>query len=168
MVKKFSPLKKFFTMEKVIFVLLFINSSFVFALDSFFIGIGNEINANSHLGMVTSIDLTLGLDINKTFCIGVKASYHHDLNMVNTIEPRLLLRLYLMPFSLRPFIQTETGAVIITAANDRYYNFSAGITTGCRINMKNFFYIEPALRLGYPFLWGAGITAGFRFQRGKS
>jgi hypothetical protein len=157
--------KKVFPLKKVFLALLFVNCPFVFALDSFFVGIGNELNANSHLGMVASIDLMVGLDINKTFCVGIKASYHHDFNMVNTIEPRFLFRLYLMPLGVRPFIQAEAGAVMITAMDHRYYNFSGGITTGCRINLRNFFYIEPALRLGYPFLWGAGITAGFKFQR---
>jgi hypothetical protein len=118
--------------------------------------------------MVTSVDLTIGLDINKSFCVAAKAAYHHDLNMVSTIEPRLILRLYLAPSGIRPFIQTETGAVIITVLDSNFYEFSAGLTTGCRITMKNFFYIEPALRLGYPFLWGAGITFGFRFQRVNS
>ena len=140
---------------------LFVNCSLLYALDSFFAGIGNELNGNSYIGMVTSIDLTLGLDINRTFCIAVKTAYHHDMNYVSTIEPRLLLRLYLTPANIRPFIQTEIGAVAITAADSNYYNFSAGITAGCRFTMTRLLYIEPALRLGYPYLWGAGITAGF-------
>jgi len=152
----------------VICYLLIVNCSLLYALDSFFIGIGNELNGNSHIGIVTSIDLTLGLDINRTFGIAAKTAYHHDMNYVNTIEPRLLLRLYLTPANIRPFIQTETGAVVIRAADNNYCKFSAGITAGCRFTMTRLLYIEPALRLGYPYLWGAGITAGFRFQWSKS
>ncbi|MCL2809935.1 MAG: hypothetical protein FWD24_07750 [Treponema sp.] len=139
----------------------------VFGIDSFFAGVGNELNGNSYNNMVISVDLTLGLDVNSFFCVAAKSSFHNDLNNVNVIEPRLLLRTYLSTGRVRPFIQTEGGCVIISIYDETHFMISAGLTTGCRFNFSRFIYLEPAFRLGYPYLWGAGVTAGLRFAKEK-
>jgi hypothetical protein len=38
--------------------------------------------------------------------------------------------------------------------------FSGGLAAGWRITLKDNFYIEPFVRGGYPYGWGAGIMAG--------
>jgi hypothetical protein len=144
--------------------LLIAHCSLLFALDGFYFGLGSEINGNSHTGMASCVFFSFGLDVSSDFSIGTKASYHHDMNLVTTLEPRLLFRYTLSTDTIRPFVQAETGAVIVSIDSDTYYMFSAGLTTGCRIAMTNRFYLEPALRIGYPFLWGAGVTIGLQIQ----
>ncbi|WP_461249166.1 hypothetical protein, partial [Treponema sp. R6D11] len=45
---------------------------------------------------------------------------------------------------------------------------SGGLSAGWRINLGNYWYIEPAGRVGYPHIWGASLTVGIRFKNQKT
>jgi hypothetical protein len=152
-------------LKLIVWFLLFAVCGRLNAFDGFIAGFGNEVNGNSHLGMVISVDLSFRMELNRYLSIGAKTAYHHDFDLVTIIEPRLLLRYSLTKDRFCPFIQTETGSVIILIDSDIYYILSAGITTGFRINMIKPIFLEPALRVGYPYLWGVGITVGLVFEK---
>jgi hypothetical protein len=40
---------------------------------------------------------------------------------------------------------------------------SAGLSAGWRFPLGTRWYLEPALRAGYPYIAGAELSAGFRF-----
>jgi S-formylglutathione hydrolase FrmB len=124
---------------------------------------------------------------------GLKAIYSNDLNGVNTLELNLLVRLYLfglfrpkaanseeenanllpnvprMAGSSGLYVQFNSGPVIFAQNNDNIAMpseigaFSVGLSVGWRFLLGRFFFIEPALRGGYPYIIGAGLSAGIRF-----
>ena len=67
--------------------------------------------------------------------------------------------------STGPFVQAEGGFVLI--AYDGFDNGrfapSAGLGLGWRIPLGERFFAEPALRIGYFYMLGVGVTAGIRF-----
>jgi len=104
--------------------------------------------------------------------IGVKASWFFDSGgLVNVLELNILLRLYFDGTSAHsgPFIQFTGGPAM-------YYNYdenillparigmiSGGLAFGWRFLLGKYFYIEPSIRAGYPYLVGAGLSAGVHF-----
>jgi len=104
--------------------------------------------------------------------IGIKASWFFDQSgQVNVLELNILFRLYVNGASARSglFIQFTGGPAI-------YYNnyenvflpakigmISAGLAVGWRFLLGNFFFIEPSIRAGYPYIAGAGLSAGVHF-----
>ena len=46
-------------------------------------------------------------------------------------------------------------------------NFSAGLTTGWRFLAGRFLYIEPTIRIGYPYLIGGGVCLGIHWRSGQ-
>jgi hypothetical protein len=124
---------------------------------------------------------------------GLKVVYSSDLNGVSTIELNLLVRLYLfglfrskaanpedenaIPMPNSPhiagtsglFIQFNGGPVIFAQNEDsiavpsQLGAFSAGLCLGWRFLLGRTFFIEPVIRGGYPYIVGAGLSAGVRF-----
>ena len=109
--------------------------------------------------------------------VGLKVAYIYDMESVGIIELNFLLRFYfLRPKPAKPsrtgyqgpFIQLMGGPVIF----NRFKNFSippdsgmisGGLCAGWRFLFADKFFIEPSVRGGYPYLFGAAIAAGFRF-----
>jgi len=104
--------------------------------------------------------------------IGIKASWFFDQGgQVNVLEFNILFRLYFNGASANSgsFIQFTGGPAI-------YYNnyeniliparigmISAGVAVGWRSLLGKYFYIEPSIRVGYPYIAGAGLSAGVHF-----
>jgi len=62
------------------------------------------------------------------------------------------------------FAQADLG---VWAGNDSHseaVKFLGGTSAGIRFKLPVNFYIEPYARFGYPFLFGVGVTAGYRFK----
>jgi hypothetical protein len=107
---------------------------------------------------------------------GLKVIYWDDMNEVRSLELNFLARFYffnkerakaLAPSG--PFIQVNIGPVIfawdeqsITMPSETVLT-SAGLSLGWRFLFGRFFFIEPSIRGGTPYLFGAGLSAGVRF-----
>jgi len=69
-------------------------------------------------------------------------------------------------------VEAEAGAMFAFEEGETYPAFAGGISTGWRFmfgqkqEAKSRFYLEPAIRFGYPHIWGAGIMAGFSIPLG--
>ena len=133
----------------------------LYAIEGGFIGLGPEINGNTREGAAIGGGLTFGIDLNSRFALGLKTSFSHNLNTVGTLEPLAFFR-YKLPLG-GLFLQAETGAAVYFEHGEAYPAFSGGLAAGWRFNLGKNWYLEPALRGGYPFIWGLGITAGYRF-----
>ena len=102
--------------------------------------------------------------------IGIKLLYFTDPKDFVFMELLVFLRFYFFgkQASTGPFIQLIGGPVIYADSNPNpssysYGNFSAGLGVGWRIPLGTRFYLEPAIRAGYPYIFGGGVSAGFRF-----
>jgi len=112
---------------------------------------------------------SLAMGYGKGASIGLKAVYF--ISPDNTaLELNFLLRAYLrgaLAYS-GPFLQLASGPVLF--ADEAMVRFpyklgsiSAGLSFGWRFLFRDRLFIEPAIRAGYPFIAGAGLSAGIRF-----
>jgi hypothetical protein len=103
--------------------------------------------------------------------LGLKVVYLDDINEFKTVELNLLLRFYLFRASRHPglFLQLNGGPVIFAqnknnlALPSKTGTFSGGLSLGWRWHLGRRFFIESTVRGGYPYMAGAGLSAGVRF-----
>jgi hypothetical protein len=114
---------------------------------------------------------------------GLKVIYWDDMDEVRSLELNFLVRFYFFtparaeaPSGARatappsgPFIQFNIGPVFfawneqnITMPSETVMT-SAGLSLGWRFLFGRLFFIEPVIRVGTPYLFGAGLSAGVRF-----
>ena len=113
----------------------------------------------------------LALGYGRGVSIGFKVSYLADAaGVVNTLELDFLLRLYFFgrDYCSGPFIQLNAGPALF--AQDESLGIpaeigilSAGLVLGWRFLLGRYFFIEPAIRAGYPYIAGAAFSGGFRY-----
>jgi hypothetical protein len=158
---------------------------------SFFVGLGPEINANSREGIAASFNLSLGLDFSRSFGAGLMTGLSDDFDKLSTLEFRAFFRYYIaaevsflsgfaaskqpgihalactetscFAGNTGPFVQAEFGTSIFFEKNATTPAFLSGLTLGWRFPINANTYIEPALRGGYPTLWGIGVSIGGAF-----
>jgi hypothetical protein len=136
----------------------------LYAMSGAFAGLGMEINANTRDGAAFGGGLSAGLDINSEFSFGVKTVISSNLDTITSLETAGLFRYYL-PFKFSGlFAQAELGTVIFFEDRNNYPAFLGGIAFGWRYNFIKNLFIEPYVRFGFPFVWGAGFLAGFHFD----
>jgi len=129
----------------------------------FFAGAGSELNNNSTRKSSTAMggNVVLGYDLNRNFALGLNTIYSHDMDVVNTLESMVMFRYYLPVTG--SFLQAEAGGALSKTEGKNSAAPLGGLTAGMRLEMENRWYLEPALRGGYPFTWGAGLTLGKKF-----
>jgi len=126
----------------------------------FFVGLGSEVNNNAKKGNAIGGNMALGYDMSKHFALGVNAVYSNDLEEEITLESKLMLRYYL-PIG-GPFVQAEAGGAL--NKNDKNSIIpQGGMAAGWRFSVDKEWFVEPAVRGGYPYVWGTGITLGKKF-----
>jgi hypothetical protein len=139
---------------------------------SFFVGLGPEINANSREGIAASFNLSLGLDFGRSFGAGLMTGLSDNFDNLSTLEFRAFFRYYLatevsalsgFAGNTGPFVQAEFGTSIFFEKETTTPAFLTGLTLGWRFPINANTYIEPALRGGYPTLWGLGVAIGGAF-----
>lgn len=99
--------------------------------------------------------------------IGLRFLYAQDTYNFVFMELQCFLRVYFFNLNANtgPFVQVSGGPVIYADTMpgiSGHGNISAGISAGWRFSAGEHWYIEPVVRTGYPYLFGAGISTGFR------
>jgi hypothetical protein len=104
--------------------------------------------------------------------IGIKTSWFHDHSgQVNVLEFDVLFRLYFFGNSANSglFIQLSGGPAIFFIPEETV-SFPAkigiatvGLAIGWRFLLGKYFFIEPSIRGGYPYITGAGLSTGVHF-----
>ena len=115
------------------------------------------------------------------FSIGIKTAWFFDINNeLDALEINFLLRYYFMgpsggPASAEsapskgPYLQLTGGPALFFDREEknsvpaRYGRISAGLTFGWRFLFGKLFFAEPYIRAGYPYIAGAGVSAGVHF-----
>jgi len=104
--------------------------------------------------------------------IGMKASWLFDNDgQLNILILDFLLRMFFFGSSANSglFIQFAGGPAIYLQSEEelsmpvRIGTLTAGLTLGWRLLLGKYFYIEPSISGGYPYIAGAGLSAGVRF-----
>jgi len=133
----------------------------------FWICPGFETAMYSRSGMSYGGSLALGYG--KGASLGLKAAFFVSPDNT-TLEINFLFRMYLQgPFAYSgPFLQLSGGPVLFAEEGivdfpTRFGSISGGLSFGWRFLFKDRWFVEPAIRAGYPFIAGANISAGVRF-----
>jgi hypothetical protein len=104
--------------------------------------------------------------------VGARLLYAIDTESVNALELAVFVRWYLLgsKASSGPFVQVNAGAAVFAHKSAVSFpaeagSLSADFAAGWRFPLGEHWYIEPAVRAGYPHIAGAGVSAGFRPRR---
>lgn len=112
-------------------------------------------------------------DMGEHFAVGGKVGYSQNYSGIITLEMAALGRWYVFSFEkLRLFAQLEAGMALIfyerkaypRIGGKTYPAFLGGLALGGRIPLGSWWYLEPTLRGGYPYIWGVGINFGGRIK----
>jgi hypothetical protein len=100
--------------------------------------------------------------------LGYRALYFVDPDGLAALELLLFFRVYLPPGRHDGFfIQAGAGPCVFVRNAPMFppkvSSTSAGVILGWRFPLGSHWYVEPYLRTGYPYVAGAGASAGFRF-----
>lgn len=134
------------------------------------LGFGAEANKNSLDFISPAASATFDYSLFRKVSLGVKIFASFDVkekdNNLTILEPLAFLRVYFVSHSGDPgtgvFLEGLGGASILLIDSDAKVVASGGAGFGYRAAFSNF-YIEPEIRVGYPYIFGAGLSAGFRF-----
>jgi len=107
----------------------------------------------------------------KKASIGIKGVFFiDDADILDVLELRVIFRLYFFTGAANsgPYFQLEGGPAVFFHREHgielpaAFGMFTAGLTFGWRFPLGNYFFIEPSVRGGYPFLAGASLSIGLK------
>jgi hypothetical protein len=135
--------------------------------EDFFIAPLTEVIGYSFDTIAYGTGLCIGYGSGNT--IGIRLLYAGNPEKFIFMEVLFFLRLYLSRSGVARgfFIQLNSGPVIYAHGRPErtgYGNISAGFSAGWRFFLGKQWFIEPAVRAGFPYVAGGGISAGLRLQ----
>lgn len=133
-------------------------------------GILVEVNKNSFDFLAPGCGFCIDYALTRKFAVGGKFLVTYDFYKNETkmllADALGTIRIYLVSPSGEPltgfFIEGNGGVSLIFLKNDFEYSESYGGGFGFRFAFRSL-YFEPVVRIGYPYMFGAGVTVGFRF-----
>jgi hypothetical protein len=129
----------------------------------FALGFGVEGNNNTRKGVALEENLYVTYSFNNAFEAGIQIGVNYDFHNIIALEPMVMGRWYFTDFfGGRVFAQADLGATLIIEDAQLRPLALGGLALGIRFPLGAWF-VEPYVRGGYPFLWGAGVSAGYRF-----
>jgi hypothetical protein len=118
---------------------------------------------NTPSSAAAGASLSVFFGLNQSLSLGLRGTFSHNFGRVLTIEPEALFRWYAIPLGgAALFFQAGLSSSLILEDGVLFPVPMGGLGAGFRFSFGSL-VIEPAVRAGYPFIWGAGITLGYRF-----
>jgi len=138
--------------------------------EAFFIAPTAEVNGYGWNGRAYGGGIVIGAGTGGA--LGLQLLYAADNENFVFVEMLFFLRAYIYgaDASSGPFIQLGLGPVLYgdtKAEISGQGNVSIGINTGWRFLTGRNWFIEPAFRIGYPYLAGGGLSIGYRTGDGE-
>jgi hypothetical protein len=126
----------------------------------FAVGFGAEVNMNTRSGAALGVHLGADYALNDALAAGLKAGLSHNFDNILTVEAEAYLRWYAFAFraGLRLFAQADMGASFVREKDTAWTPVLGGLSAGLDIPLTKKLYIEPYVRGGYPFAFGAGVA----------
>ena len=135
--------------------------------EDFWISFGADAGLYSSNSISFGGGFSIGYGTGSSF--GFKAAWYFSPEGMDTLELSLILRFYLFGKDAYsgPFLQFIGGPVLFN--NEGNFTIpadsgamSAGLIAGWRFICNDKWFVEPAIRGGYPYLFTAGVSAGIR------
>ena len=124
---------------------------------------GLEANNNNPNG--SAFGGVIGADYRpfRFFAVGMKGGFSSNFGKSNTVEAAATAAFVLSARRLDFIVRGAAGVgYVITYENsEAAFLYEGGL--GVRVRLKGF-YVEPYVRAGSPFLWGAGVVFGKSFR----
>jgi len=131
------------------------------------VGLGPELNMNAPEGFAGGIGLNINYQLPRSLAAGLIISASHDFDETSVLELGAMLRLYLFGAEYSGFFaQADLGTTLIFYDNETTPVFMGGLRAGYRISLGSAF-VEPYLRVGYPYLFGVGVIGGIPITIGN-
>jgi hypothetical protein len=128
------------------------------------LGLGAEWNMASRHNFAGGAALNLIHNLPGSSALGLSFRGSMNFNNIYVLEPAFLIRHYFFQDTYSGFfLQFDVGAFIALEEKGITPMIMSGLGAGFRLPLGKSFYIEPCGRLGYPFAFGLGAMAGFRF-----
>jgi hypothetical protein len=127
------------------------------------LGIGAEWNMNSRENFAGGAVLSFDYALPHSLALGINVTASSNFGGITVIEPAALFRWYFLGGYGGFFLQADCGAYLIFEDEELTAMFLGGLRGGFRFPIKTNFYIEPYGRIGYPFAFGIGVSAGIKF-----
>ncbi|MCL2706085.1 MAG: hypothetical protein FWE72_07750 [Spirochaetaceae bacterium] len=123
-----------------------------------------EIIGYSEKGLAFGGGLTIGVE-DSGYALGLRLLSVAGSDSVNTVELNALIRFYLFNREQHNgfFLQINGGSALSYRDDDTVGSVSVGLSMGKRIPFTNLIFIEPIVRVGYPYMAGVGVVGGIRF-----
>lgn len=133
-------------------------------------GLYAEANKNSVESISPAVGFIFDYNFHRKFSVGARVLASFDLaqkeNQVLSLEALAAFRWYIASFGGDScagfFAEVQVGGLFLFVNSKAKSTISAGACGGYRFALGNFF-VEPELRLGYPYIFGVGLSAGMRF-----
>jgi outer membrane protein OmpA-like peptidoglycan-associated protein len=170
-------INSFLTNKITFLIIIFLISNFcVFAEDEVkaasnsktAISAGPEWNMNSRENFAAGAVLAFDFNITSVLAIGFNTTFSSNFSELFVIEPGFLFRWYFFSSvnskqrSVGLFAQADAGASIVFDNTEVSLMPLGGLRGGLRLPLGDVLFIEPFGRIGYPFAFGFGVTAGIR------
>lgn len=132
------------------------------------LGLGFEVNKNSIDYVAPAVNVAFDYALGDKFSIGAHVILGYDFHGLFTFETFCTFRFYPKSPFLDPnsgfFIEAQVGLSALVLDSDANAVFNAGGAVGFR-RLVNFgsLYLEPSLRVGYPYMFAVGFSAGLEF-----
>ena len=123
-------------------------------------GYGAELNMNAEYGVGGGAILCFDFAIFQQFALGLNVTLSGDDSYNAVLETAAMVRWY---FYKGFFAEADVGLTIFSLRDDVMpREFLAGLRAGYRLPFGKLFYVEGHVRVGYPFIFGAGAVVGLR------
>ena len=134
------------------------------------LGIIAEVNKNSVTYVSPAAGVYFDYNVLRQLSFGIKAAVSYDVadssNSTISVEPLAFVRWYAVSPSGEPgaglFVEGQCGPELLFVNSSFHSALSMGLSIGFRIPFEHL-YVEPYIRGGFPYLFGAGFGLGVRF-----
>jgi hypothetical protein len=129
------------------------------------LGGGIETNMNSREGWAVGFGVTIDRHITEYLSAGFRGMMTTSQESVVATEAWLFTRLYVFKMGAGgAFTQLGGGMSFFQEEERRPTSFLLEYSAGYRYFFLRGFYAEAAVRMGFPFQWGIGLSAGHWFN----
>jgi hypothetical protein len=144
---------------------------------AFYLDAGAAVSGSSTDGTAFGIALDPSIALSPAFSMGSKNILSYSAEGVIVLETQAYLRWNFLhtfmeaPPQVKPFVQAGFGLYgaltgpegsRTSRRQDSRSSLLFDGTAGVTIPLSNRWHIEPSLRAGFPFIWGAAVTVGYK------